>query len=164
MCFFIGALALLGLGKLVHHRRHCHRHHCRHGRGRHGRWRGRRRSWRGPGGGVFLSQELDLSREQEDLIGAELDGLRAKVESLDKILARTRADVADIMRSPQLDEDHLAEMFVRQDDALRDLQQDTAARIGRIHTALDSPQRQALADLLERGLGRGLGGPFRGEL
>jgi len=163
MCgFFIGALFFFGFAKLMRHR---------HGGGGCGgrRWgrrsrRGRRGRGRDRGPVMFLSRELDLDNEQRDVVSAEVDGLFDKVQSMRPVLARTRSDMADILRSETLSENDLAAMFERHDDALRELHHDAGARLGRLHVALDPDQRRALADLLERGLGRGLGGPFRGGI
>ena len=158
MCFLIGLLALVGLAKLFRYRRGYGP--CGSPFGRRS-LRSRRRRRRDTPPAVFLSEKLDLTRDQEDAIGAELDGFFTTLDSLRPTLDHTRGDIAQMLRSDTFSEQDLAAMFTRHDDALRQLHHDTGARIGRVHGLLDANQRARLADLLERGLGRGLGGPFR---
>jgi hypothetical protein len=109
-------------------------HACGHPRGR---WRG----FRGPL--YVLFERLDLTPAQEKVVRAEVDRLRERARAL---------------RGDSLDETALADMFVRHDDRLRELREELGGALGRIHLALDERQRERLADLVERGFGRG---PYR---
>lgn len=162
MCFILGALAVLGLAKLFRHRRGA----CGSPFGRPSFRRRRRRrrnqnQYQSQPPITFLARELDLTRPQEDAIGVELDGFFATLDTLRPVVGETRGDIATMLRADALSENDLAAMFTRHDDALRELHHDSGSRIGRIHALLDPRQRTRLAELLERGLGRGLDGPFR---
>ena len=169
----IGGLVLLKAA--VHHH---HRHHAwggcagrggcgggprwaRHGHHRHGP--GHHQRGRGPGAWMWSALgHLDLSPAQEKLVRTEARALADKARGLKDEGARSRADMARAVAGEEFEEGALASMFIRHDDVMRELREDLAGALGRIHTVLDPAQRQRLAELLERGRRGPLGGgPYR---
>lgn len=155
--FIIGAACLFGLAKVA---RHHHRHH-----GGCGHWRGRgRRSRRGGFRAWGIERALDyleVSREQEDVIRREMRVLRERRSSLRNEAERTRNDAIDALRSDTLDEEAIANMYVRHDELMAELRNDVVGAFGRVHAVLDTHQREQLASVLERGRGRRFDGPYR---
>jgi uncharacterized membrane protein len=156
---FLGLLAF----KLIRHHRyacagrggfsggppwaHHHRHHHRGGR--------HRFLW-------HALSRLDLTPAQEKVVKAEVEQLKDKARNLRDEGKSARGDIASSIRGDSFEEEALAAMFIRHDDLLHGLRGDLAGALGRIHAVLDPEQRERLADLIERGAGRGpWGGPYR---
>ncbi|MEM9075149.1 MAG: periplasmic heavy metal sensor [Myxococcota bacterium] len=147
--FVVGALSLVGLVKVIRgprgfHRR-CHRErHQRWGRSRHGspRWL------------HHLFWRLDTSAGQEREIRSairefvdEMRGLRGEFRS-------AGATVGESFRD-EFDEARLDALFDAQDEKIAQVRSKLKETLGRIHQALDEPQRDELAAWLERWGGRG---------
>jgi len=159
--FVIGTVCLIGLAKAVRHRHHGRScgywgHDGGFPRGRRGR-RGGFRAW----GFERALDALDVSPEQEEVIRRELRTLRERKSTLYDEVERTRADVVAALRKDTLDEDALADVYVRHDELLSALRSDVVGAFGRIHAVLDDDQREYLASWLERGRGRRHDGPYR---
>jgi len=116
------------------------------------RWAGSR--W---GRGVFLRP-----------LFARLETTRGRRRSCSKLLAisrrpdrscegdgRSRAEVAQAVRAPSLDEEILGLLFARHDEALRAIRKRRWGRWPRCNDALDERQRTLLADFVARGPGWG---------
>lgn len=145
----IGTVCLIGLVKVVG-RHHHHGHGChRRGRGRYLRG--------GDGWLETLADELELSAEQQDKVEDHVRAFTRRARKLRGERERTREDVAEAMRSESFDENILGEMFVRHDDALRELRKDFVEMLAHIHYVLDERQRRKLARFIDRGPR-----PFRG--
>jgi uncharacterized membrane protein len=157
-------LGLLALKLIRHHRyacagrggftggppwaRHHHRHH-HHGGGR------PRLLW-------HALARLDLTPAQEKVVKAEVEQLKDKARNLKDEGKSARGDLARAVRGDDFDEEALAAMFIRHDELLHGLRGDLAGALGRVHAVLDASQRERLAELIERGAGRGpWGGPYR---
>lgn len=171
-CIALTAFLALLAFKLVSHRRAC----AAGGPGNCGgppwarRWgRGSHRGWGDPVGGGHRREflwstlaALDLTPAQDKVVRAEISRVKDRARVLRDEAGPSRADVARAVRGDDLDETALADMFVRHDDRMRELREDVAGALGRIHAALDPEQRARLADLIEAGPRRGgPRGPYR---
>lgn len=144
-------------------------HRGHHDGERGGGW-GERGGWRD--GGAFwlraLFERLDTSPGQEKVIREAIDELRRNASELRDEGKHTRADVAKAVKSPSFDETVMGELFARHDTHLEKMRKEVVGAIAKVHAVLDDKQRDALAQLIERGPfaggfgGGGFGGgPFR---
>jgi hypothetical protein len=159
--FLIGTVCLIGLLKLLRANR-CERFHGGCGGSR--RARGFRRSGRGFWlRGLF--ERLDTSPGQEKVIKQSTEELFEATRGLRTELDHSRHELASAFRSGVIDETSMGEMFARHDEKLREFRTTVVGALVKINDALDEEQRRELADLLERGLGKGMfrGGPYRGD-
>lgn len=180
--FLIGTACLIGLVKVVragrcgsgygggcghrHGRGWGHDHGHRHGHG--GGWGGWGGGWARGGSGFWLRglfERLDTTPGQEKVIKQSVDEIFEATQGARGELDRTRADVAGALRAGNVDETAMGELFARHDDALRELRKAFVGSLAKVSEALDEEQRKKLADLIERGVGRGgfgrAGGPYR---
>jgi uncharacterized membrane protein len=175
-----GILAAVVLHKLVHRRRwrHAHafaggwdgagpggpcgggwHHHQAHGWGggwRHGRHHLTRR--------VILGRalvHLDATPAQERAIVAELERLRTRLVASRDAGAALRADLAEALRGPSLDDAALTSVLGRVDATTGEVRAALIDATRAIHALLDDGQRGKLADLLLSRRFAG-GGPYRG--
>lgn len=178
--FLIGTACLIGLVKVVragrcgsgygggcgsrHGRGWGHDHGHRHGHG--GGWGGG--PWARGGSGFWLRgvfERLDTTPGQEKVIKQSVDEIFEATKVARGELDRTRGDIATALRVGNVDETAMGELFARHDDALREIRKAFVGSIAKVSDALDEEQRKKLADLIERGLGRGgfgrSGGPYR---
>jgi len=130
-----------------------------------GGW-GERGGWRD--GGAFwlraLFERLDTSPGQEKVIREAIDEVRRNASTLRDEGRATRSDVAKAVKSPSFDETVMGELFARHDTHLEKMRKDLVGAIAKVHAVLDDRQRDALAQLIERGPFGGApfgGGPFR---
>lgn len=157
----VGTVCLVGLVKVVGHR---HGYHGCHGHRGHAHW-GRRHRRRRPSDPrermELLLDQLDVSEEQEAAIKDHVRAFYKRAKKHRNETERSRDDIAEVMRSESFDENILGEMFVRHDDALRELRKDSVELLAHIHYVLDAEQRRKLASIIESGP-RWFGGPYRG--
>jgi hypothetical protein len=133
-----------------------------HGGGGWGGWHGHHGHHRNPWLWAVL-ERLDLSPAQEKLVRTELEQLAERMRGLKSEVKAARSDLGRSVAGEAFDPGALDAMFNRHDVALGDVRAAVTAALGRIHEALDTRQREALADLLGGGLfrGMGFGGPYR---
>lgn len=161
--FLIGFLCLaLLIAVLRGGRRGCGGHH--RGRGWHGGHHGG--GWRHRGGPTrflgFVFDRLETTPGQEKEIRAAVEELFDKARDLRREGDASRNDIAKLLRTENLDETVLGELFARHDERLREMQKAFADALGKVHQTLDPEQRARLASFLESERGRDFGGPYRG--
>jgi uncharacterized membrane protein len=136
--FFVGTACLIGLVAVArsgHHRR---------GWGRRG----------GFGGRWFLRralQRLDTTPAQEKVIREALHDLKEDAAGLRQEMRGTKAELAQALRAPDLDKESIDRVFTKHDELLEKLRASFMDAAERVHTTLDSQQRQQLADMIESG-------------
>jgi hypothetical protein len=138
-------------------------HHGHHGH--HEGWGGPPWARGGFGRGMMLRalfQRLETTPGQEKVIAQALEELRAEAEKHRGELKQSRADVAKAVRSEGFDEVLFGELFSRQDTTIEALRKAAMGSIGKVHAILEPKQRELFAEIIEGGLFRGFGGPFRG--
>lgn len=113
-----------------------------------GRWRG---GW-GPRSylrGVMA--RLDTTPGQEKAIVAAMEEFKEAAEKLRADWKQARADVAGTVRGERFDAG--AAESALGDSRIQELRKAAVAALGKVHEALDSRQRQALAEMIEGGMG-----------
>ena len=150
-------LGILGFMAMRRARRY---HHCY--AGGHGGWGGHGWHNRWHGGyqrrGLYMAlSHLDASPAQERAIINEVDKLRERLWSTKSTLKDARTDFAAAVRGPSLDDAALGAVLGRFDTATGEAR---TAMLD-IHGVLDDKQRQQLADILDRGMWRRGGSPYR---
>ena len=148
--FVVGTASLIGLVAVLRHGRWHHGH--RHGPGR----PGRRARW------MFrwLFQQLDTTPGQEKVFQSAADDLEGRAHQLRTELEQLGQDLGKALRAPVFDGGAVRESFARLRAHLDTLEESVIGHGAKLHEALDESQRDALADLLERGphrLGRRCG-------
>lgn len=132
-----------------------HPHHEERG----GHFRGGPWGHRGRGGRRHLARrfmlrrlfrELDASPAQERAIIAELEQLEARVHTAGELLREGKAELAQAMGSPELDEEALKAVTSRMDTAAADLREAGVGALRAVHALLDDGQRRRLAELMDR--------------
>jgi uncharacterized membrane protein len=142
--FFVGAACLVGLAAVA--RGH---HHHHHGFGHHGF--GHRRGF---GGRFFLRrvlERLDTTPGQEKVIREAIHDLRDEAWSLRSEVRRTRGDIAQALRGPELDRAVLDRVFAKHDEVIEKLRVSVLTSVDKVHSTLDEQQRRRLADMIESG-------------
>lgn len=142
MCgFLLGLLAFFAIFKLLK----CGR------RGRFGRGSRRHGGWRHGGGFMrWVFEDLDTSEGQEQSIRETLRTFRETARASKRSWRESLEQLAQALRSDELDHEAVGEAWVRQDRALDSLRLAAVEALGRIHDTLDERQRARLADLIER--------------
>jgi Spy/CpxP family protein refolding chaperone len=167
--FLFGALCLVGLFKVLRYGRRGYGGggRCGGGFGHHGGW-GPGRGW-GEGGGWgggfgprvllrSLFERLDATPGQEKVILSAVDEMREAGQKLKSEIRSSREEVARVTRGEIFDAESLGELFAKHDSALEELRKVAVGAMARVHDALDSRQRERLAEMIESGFGR-FGGP-----
>ncbi|MFO0667138.1 MAG: periplasmic heavy metal sensor [Polyangiaceae bacterium] len=181
----IGTACLVGLMKVIRGSRHgCyggygggfgrHGRHgfggaCGSGAGGFGPFGGDgRQAYDGEGGfrgGFFLrglSSRLNLTPAQEKEVMKAFSDLREGGKAAKDALRGTRSDVAKAMRSESFDEVSLGTVIASIEDTTETLRKKGLDAFAKVHAVLDPSQREALADIIERGP-RGFGGFGQGH-
>jgi uncharacterized membrane protein len=106
---------------------------------------------------------LETSPSQEKVIVSAVEEVRSALSSLRGEGETTRSDVARLLGEETFDAERLGEVFVRHDDALRQVREKLAGAMAQIHTTLDAGQRASLARMISEGpfWRRRHGGPYR---
>ncbi len=102
----------------------------------------------------FLRQafeRLGTSPGQERVILEAVEDVTREARSASEKAWRGRADVAKALRGTELDHEVMKLLFLRQDEALDELQKTALISLEKVHGALTPEQRRQLADLLEQG-------------
>jgi ribosomal protein L15 len=130
-----------------------HHHHRSWGRDRFGGHRGH------PMGGKRgrmrrfmlhrLLRELDASPAQERAILAELEQLERRVRAAGELVRDSKAELAQVVGSSELDEAALAAVTSRYDSATADVREAGVGTLRAIHALLDDAQRTRLAELMD---------------
>jgi Spy/CpxP family protein refolding chaperone len=142
--FFFGTACLVGLAAMAA-RGHHHRHHGGGGYGR-GPFGGFRRR------GLYrLFERLDTTPGQEKAIRSALDELHERVRDTFEELRDARKDVAEAFREERFDEERVSTLLEGPEARFRELREELAKTISKIHDALDPEQRARLARLVESG-------------
>jgi Spy/CpxP family protein refolding chaperone len=155
--FIVGIGSLIGLVKVLGHRR-CHGRHHRGGCGagaRHGRWQ------RGPLWAIL--DRLDTTPGQEKVIREEVEGIIDQLHDVKRSWWRGGDDLAQVLSNEAVDEAAIDEVLARNGARLDELRKQTARALARIHETLDPQQRRRLARILSAGPWRGglFHGPYR---
>jgi len=146
--FFIGAACLVGLAAVA--RGHRHHHYGYGGFGHHGH-HGHRRGF---GGRFFFRrvlERLDTTPGQEKVIREAIHDLRDEAGSLRSEVRRTRGDLAQALRGPELDRAVLDRVFAKHDEVIEKLRVSLLTSADKVHSTLDEQQRKRLADMIESG-------------
>jgi Spy/CpxP family protein refolding chaperone len=163
-----GTACLIGLIAVLraHHREHGFNGHgpwAHHFGGCHGGWHG---GWHGRVGhnpvlrGLFVS--LDTTPGQEKTIRAAVEDLFGAVRGAKESLWQSRGNLAQVFRSESFDEQALAGVISRHDEALESVRGRAVDVVARVYEVLDTAQRERVAQWLESGLGRaGRRHPYR---
>jgi uncharacterized membrane protein len=107
---------------------------------------------------------IDATPAQERAIVAEIDKLHDRLHGARASLKDSRADLAAAIRGPSLDDAALGSVLGRVDGATGEARTAFLEALRNVHAVLDDKQREALAELLDRGWwrrGGGGGGPYR---
>ncbi len=167
--FLFGAMCLAGM-VFVLRRPYAFAHGGWH-RGWHGEsgrrgWRDEQ-SWGGRGGGPgfggpgrarrmlrWVYERLGTSPAQETVLADAADAVADSFDSLRGEWEQSRGDLARALRAEPFDVDALKGAFGRHDERIKVLRDVLVTQGARVHDVLDTRQRAALADVLERGPGR----------
>lgn len=143
--FLFGTACLLGLTATVARRTGQERHHCGGGRA-HG-FRGRRARF------VLnrLLDRLDTSPGQEKVIREAVETIMDEMRGGRREFAETRHELAQAIRSENLDRAAIDALFTRHDVVIDRLRQQLLDGFGKVHETLDSRQRKILAEIVESG-------------
>jgi Spy/CpxP family protein refolding chaperone len=126
-------------------------------------WRGHHRG--GVGGSFWLRalfSKLDTTPGQEKEIRSAIEDFQKSARESKESLGASREAVARAVRHETFDEIAIGEATVKVDAATGQVKQALEAALRRVHAVLDGKQRERLAELLEKGVGR-FGGwaPYR---
>jgi uncharacterized membrane protein len=111
-----------------------------------------------------LFERLETTPGQEKVIQQSVNEAREAIRAAVGELRGSRDDVAKAFGAESFDETALGGAFARQDEAIASIRRTVTGALAKIHDALDSRQRQALADLIAKGprtWGGRWGGPYR---
>ncbi|MEP7050896.1 MAG: periplasmic heavy metal sensor [Pseudomonadota bacterium] len=151
--FLFGTACLLGLTATFAGRHHGHGHCAGH-----------RRGFRGGRGRFILNRlldRLDTTPGQEKVIREAIDALQEELHDAKQEFRGSRADVAQAIRSANLDRAQVEAIFGRHDVVIDRVRQNALEAFSKVHETLDERQRKILADIVESGpFGRGFR-PFR---
>ena len=151
-CYGFGAGLNEGLDGAEDREGHHHHHHW--GRDRFGGHRGH--PMHGKRGRMRrfmmhrLLSEIDASPAQERAILAELEQLEQRVRGAGELVRDSKAELAQVVGSSQLDEAALAAVTSRYDSATADVREAGVGALRAIHALLDDAQRTRLAELMDR--------------
>ena len=155
--FLFGTVCLLGLTATVARHRH-------HGHGGHHCGGGRMRGFRSGRGRFILNRlldRLDTTPGQEKVIREAFDTLMEELYDARGEFRGTRADIAQAIRSENLERAAIEAVFTRHDQVIDRVRQHALDAFSKVHETLDDRQRKILADLIESGPFRRSFGPFR---
>jgi len=144
--FFVGTACLLGFAALA--RRGHHHHFHGHGGWHHGGWH------RGRGGRFFFRrvlQRLETTPGQERVIREAISDFKEEAWSLKNEVRGTRSDLAQAIRSPELDKAVVDRVFAKHDEMIEKLRASFLRAAEQVHGTLDERQRKQLAEMLESG-------------
>jgi Spy/CpxP family protein refolding chaperone len=119
-----------------------------------------RRGW--GGSHHFLSgilQWIDAGPTQRKAVQEAVDDVLDKGGKLREQVISARHDVAEAFRSESFDENIMADLLTRHDDAIDEMRKSVVGALAKVHANLDPKQREQIARFLSRGPG---GGGFRG--
>ena len=102
----------------------------------------------------YLSDRLDATPAQERTMAAAFDEFRDEARGLRDEVSSSRKDVAAALRKPSFDEVLMGELYARHDTAIEKLRKAFVGMMAKVHDALEEPQREQLAQIIERGPGR----------
>lgn len=150
--FFVGAVSLFGLVRVLKHGHHGHfGHHGHHGGGPDS---ARRRRWMMR----WLFQYLDTTPGQEKVFEAAAEDLEGRARQMREEFEQLRRDTSKAMRGEAFDAAAVRESFARQRAHLDTLEEAMVGHLGKAHEALDPDQRSRLAELIEEGPRRAMHG------
>jgi len=119
---------------------------------------GWRRRWRGFGhrrgrGWMLrrLAARLDATPEQERLLLAEVESIRAALAGLRQGFSTSRGELADVLAGEAVDEGALDALFERELARAGEVKRAASQGFARVHAALDARQRRILAELVRSG-------------
>jgi hypothetical protein len=186
--FLIGTVSLIALIKVLRGGwRHGYAGGCggggygHHGWGRGWGRHGGGRGWGGWGGGGwagglggrgargmlrFLFERLETSPGQERVIVEAVDEVREAASKMRGEARASASDIADVLRSADVDATALGNLFARHDTAMDGIRKAVVGALSKVHDALDENQRKVLADMVAGWSGAGPGswgggGPYR---
>lgn len=98
-----------------------------------------------------LFEKLETSPEQEKVFRAAADELKETLREAKHDVEPARRELAAVLRAENFDPEAFGKAFDRLDEALVKVRAAASAQAGKVHAVLDDEQREALADLIERG-------------
>jgi hypothetical protein len=98
-----------------------------------------------------LAARLDATPDQERLLLAEVDSIRAALTGLREGFSASRGALADVLAGEAVDEGALDALFERELARAGDVKRAAAQSFARVHAALDARQRRILAELVRSG-------------
>jgi hypothetical protein len=101
----------------------------------------------------YLSDRLDATPAQERTMAAAFDEFRGEAKGLRDEVGASRKDVAAALRKSTFDEVMMGELYARHDTAIEKLRKAFVGMMAKVHDALEEPQRERLAQIIERGPG-----------
>lgn len=110
----------------------------------------------------WIYRELDTTPGQEKVIAQAFDEVRAAVETVRTELGDSRREIAQAVRSGNVDETQMGELYARHDEKLRTMRTAFFGALAKVTEALDETQRARLAELLDQGSLHDFAGPYRG--
>jgi Spy/CpxP family protein refolding chaperone len=172
LCSIGIAAGIIGLVALVKraffHRRFGHGGGGCGSRG-HGHWRGhwRGRHGGGPGGSWWLRalfSRLDTTPGQEREIRAAIEEVQSVAREAKQGVFGSRENIAKAVGGEVFDPSAIDDASAQLDAATARVKEAFRASLEKVHAVLDPKQRERLAELLQKGVGRGgygWGGPYR---
>ena len=138
--FFVGTACLIGLIAVARRGRHRYfGHGCHHGR-RGGRFLFRR-----------VLDRLDTTPGQEKVIRTAISDFKEEAYNLRGEVRGTRGELAEALRSPELDKAAIDRLFEKHDELIEKLRASFVRTADQVHGTLDERQRKQLADIIESG-------------
>ena len=137
--FFIGTACLIGLVAVARRGRHRYFGHGHHGH-RGGRFFFRR-----------VLDRLDTTPGQEKVIRTAISDFKEEAYNLRGEVRGTRGELAEALRSPELDKAALDRVFEKHDELIEKLRASFLRTADQVHGTLDERQRKQLADMIEAG-------------
>lgn len=178
--FFVGTVCLIGLIKVMRHRRYGYAGYGHHfgggggcGRSMRGGHDDHHHGGRGFGGGFggwggfgrmgargplrYVFSRLETTPGQEKVISEEVENVMNAVQGIKGDFSSVRQTLANAVRSPVFNVEAIAELQVKQDIAIEKVREAIKTSLAKVHEALDDKQRQELANIIEGGFRGGRG-------
>lgn len=133
----------------------------------HGHWRGRHGGGYGPGRSWWLRalfSRLDTTPGQEREIRAAIEEVQRVAREAKQGVFGSRENIAKAVAGEVFDPTAIDDASAQLDAATARVKEAFRASLEKVHAVLDAKQRERLAELLQKGIGRGgygWGGPYR---
>lgn len=133
----------------------------------HGHWRGRHGGGFGPGRSWWLRalfSRLDTTPGQEREIRSAIEEVQRVAREAKQGVFGSRENIAKAVAGDVFDPSAIDDASAQLDAATARVKEALRASLEKVHAVLDAKQRERLAELLQKGVGRGgygWGGPYR---